>query len=163
MIKKILFIAVILVLSICCYDCQALTLNTSYDLNSNDSTANRIVNYAINNGFNFYDHFIVIRDSQYSYYGFSFKDYSLNGNTVTLNDSNIYHYYRLGTSYNDPYLFNKSKDNVTLYLNNYSLGTIKDSNFIVASDDIKDYQYKSYLICLVVILIALLFFRCFRR
>lgn len=144
------------------YDVNAANYNASYDI-SYSTNENRIFNLAINNGLDIKDNIIIFRTDNYNYYSIFSHDYSLNGNTLTMNNATVLHYYRYD-NYNSSWVFNVSSDQrAIINLTNYSLGNVKGSSYILNFNDLQDYTYRFYSILLLMLLGILLFFRCFRK
>lgn len=142
-------------------DCYALTYSASQDI-TYSSNENRLFNLAVNNDLNVNDKLIIFRTDNYNYYAIFSKDTNLNGNSLTMNNAKVLHYFRYDNYSN--WQFNVADDNsAVISLNAYSLGNIKNSSFIFNFNDLQDFTYRYYSILLLMVLGILLFFRCFRK
>lgn len=162
MIKFILIIFSCLTIVLNTKDVNALEYTASQDISYN-STENRLFNLAVNNGLKVQDKFIIFRTDNYNYYAIYSDDVILASNVLTMNKSKVLHYYRTDNYNSSWYLTISDDDSAKIYLNSYSLGNIKNSNYIFNFNDFQDYTYRYYSILLLMLLGILLFFRCFRK
>lgn len=124
---------------------------------------NRLFNLAVNNGLEIKDKLIIFRSDNYNYYLIYSDNIELTGNSLKMANSKVLHYYRYD-NYNSTWYFDVTDDpNAIISLNAYSLGNIKDSKYIFSFNDLQDYTYKYYSILFFMMIVILLFFRCFRK
>lgn len=142
-------------------DCYALNYSANQDI-TYGSTENRLFNLAVNNDLSVQDKLIIFRTDNYNYYAIFSKDTNLNGNVLFMNNAKVLHYFRYDNYSN--WQFNITDDsNAIIYLNSYSLGNVKNSNYIFNFNDLQYFTYRYYTILLLMLLGILLFFRCFRK
>lgn len=143
-------------------DVKASTYNAGVDI-SYSTYENRLFNLAINNGLDLKDKLIIFRSDNYNYYLIYSDNVELTGNSLKMTNSKVLHYYRYD-NYNSTWYFDITDDsNAIISLNAYSLGNIKDSKYIFNFNDLQEFTYKYYAILFFMIIVILLFFRCFRK